>query len=91
MNTTPATWATTATEHDWGPGAWWPVFPLAWALFWAAVVTTVIVLLRRRGATRSGQDVLAARFARGEIDETEYAQRLDVLRRRGRARGPSTG
>jgi uncharacterized membrane protein len=30
---------------------------------------------------RLSRAVLASRFARGEIDETEYHQRLDVLQR----------
>jgi putative membrane protein len=35
------------------------------------------------GPTRSGEgpeEILAARYARGEIDEAEYRRRLDVLR-----------
>jgi putative membrane protein len=40
---------------------------------------------RRRGNSRAGggvaEDLLAERFARGEIDETEYTARLSALRR----------
>ena len=84
MLLTTAPMTTLATHHDWGPGAWWPVFPLLWLLFWAAVVTTVVLVARRRGAGRSGEAVLAERYARGEVDEAEYTERLDVLRRRRR-------
>lgn len=67
-----------------GPGPWWPIFPL----FWLLVAVTVFVLVRRRfrggrGPWRpaaSAESVLADRFARGEIDEAEYLERLAVLR-----------
>ncbi|GDY30964.1 hypothetical protein GTS_25970 [Gandjariella thermophila] len=32
------------------------------------------------GASRPAEDILAERFARGEIDEDEYRRRLDALR-----------
>ena len=32
-----------------------------------------------------GEQVLAGRFARGEIDAEEYRQRLDTLRQAGRS------
>ncbi|MGH3344610.1 MAG: SHOCT domain-containing protein [Carbonactinosporaceae bacterium] len=72
--------------HGWGdgPGAWWPVFPLLWALLWAAIIITAIVLWRRRaaaGPSRGGESVLAERYARGDISEDEYGKRLAVLRR----------
>jgi len=53
----------------------------------ALIVLVVFLLVRQpgeaqdRGATRSAADVLAERFARGEIDEQEYRSRLDELRR----------
>ena len=36
----------------------------------------------RMGGGPSGESVLAERFARGEIDEQEYRQRREVLRRK---------
>lgn len=71
--------------HLWaGPwaGPWFLVFPL----LWLAVIVTVAFLVRRRGRwhTPSGEGVLAERFARGEISEDEYRQRLAVLRGGGR-------
>jgi putative membrane protein len=56
-------------------------------LFWALTISGAVALARF--STRSDQptttrsipaQLLADRFARGEIDEQEYHQRLDVLR-----------
>ena len=56
-------------------------------LFWGLIILGVIALLRylargdRSTTSRPApEQVLAERFARGEIDEQEYHQRLDVLR-----------
>ncbi|MEV3988409.1 SHOCT domain-containing protein [Streptomyces sp. NPDC049837] len=75
----------TTLAHD-GPGPWILFFPL----FWAAVIFTVVTLLRRapwhrrrhhRGAPdeQSPIALLGHRFAAGEIDEDEYWRRLSVL------------
>ena len=66
-----------------GPGPWVLVFPL----FWLAVVAGFVFLFRRRRGTdhiRSGQAVLAERYARGEISEEEYRTRAAVLKERSR-------
>ena len=69
--------------HDWDHG-WWPLWPLLWI---AALATIVwLVARRRRGGDhlRSGseraRDILAERFARGEIASDEYRERLEQLR-----------
>jgi putative membrane protein len=56
-------------------------------LFWVLIILGVVALVRylSRGdrSTTSGpipEQVLAERFARSEIDEQEYRQRLDTLR-----------
>jgi putative membrane protein len=56
-------------------------------LFWGLVVYGVIALVRHAGrqdrsmgARPTPEQVLAERFAHGQIDEQEYRQRLDVLR-----------
>lgn len=64
-------------------------------LFWALIVVGIIALVRytggspSRGASGAPQPycdyetperLLAARFARGEVDESEYRHRLEVLR-----------
>jgi putative membrane protein len=60
--------------------------------FWVLVVAAVVLLTRSsNGGTGGGSrhpkraatpdQILAERFARGEIDEEEYRRRLDALRR----------
>ncbi|MGF0115737.1 SHOCT domain-containing protein [Promicromonospora sp. Marseille-Q5078] len=67
-----------------GPG-WWIVFPILWFLLFATVVFLVARRARRYGPPwarggAGGVDVLGERYARGEIDEAEYRQRLGVLK-----------
>lgn len=55
-------------------------------LFWGVVVTVVIVALRRtpEPPARSSEPpevVLRHRLAAGDIDVTEYRERLDALRK----------
>lgn len=75
--------------HPWAGGGgwmalWWPLM----VLFWIAVIAAVVWLLARRAGssgsagTDRAKDVLAERFARGQISEEEYEERLGVLRRR---------
>jgi len=71
-----------------GSGHWW-----WWAIglvVLAVLVVAVVVAVTRSSpahaaavaqpARRSAEDVLADRFARGEIDEAEYRQRREALR-----------
>ncbi|GAA5196441.1 SHOCT domain-containing protein [Arthrobacter sp. KNU-44] len=72
-----------------GPGdgfVFWPFFLLI-PLFWFLVIGCFIFFGRRMwrrnhywAATQGAESVLRERYARGEIDETEYRQRLEVLR-----------
>ena len=75
-----------------GPGvAGWIVMAVLMILFWGGVVTVVVVLLRRPHSEHAGTDMRAShhgaeqilneRFARGEIDDTEYLARRGALRR----------
>lgn len=76
---------------DGGMGAWgYVLMSLSFVVFWGAVITALVLLVRSVGATSQGRGrttertaevLLAERFARGEIDESEYAARLAVLRR----------
>jgi len=77
-----------------GMGGWAMVaMTMGNLLFWGAIITGVVLIVRAFGrpgpapslATRpTPQAVLAERYARGEIDDDEYARRLQVL-------GSSTG
>lgn len=78
-------------DHDmsgWGY-AWMSVGML---IFWALVIGGTVIAIRfaisDRGTTPryespSPQELLAQRFARGEIDEAEYSTRLAALRASG--------
>jgi putative membrane protein len=72
-----------ARGADWGPGPWWPIFPIFWLFFFGIVI---FFLFRSRGrwghrpSGPSGEGVLAERYARGEINEQEYRERLSVLK-----------
>jgi hypothetical protein len=55
--------------------------------FWALVIWGVTTLVRGTGGIAAGrardvEDILAERFARGEIAEHEFRDRGDVLRER---------
>lgn len=71
----------------WASGGWGPWF-LVFPLFWIAVLIAVGFAFRRGrwGGHRSAsaEDVLAERYARGEISADEYRQRLAVLRTKER-------
>jgi putative membrane protein len=66
----------------WGWAGWF--VPSLTTLLLIGVLVTLIVLLMRRPGERApdtaGQ-ILADRFARGDIDEDEYQRRRQVLRR----------
>jgi putative membrane protein len=76
---------------DWG-WASWILMTVGMVAFWALVITAVVLAVRYlagpRGTAASpsgcgetrAEGVLAERFARGEIDENEYRQRLSLLR-----------
>jgi putative membrane protein len=83
-----------ATAVPWAYGPWFgfPFFffiPLLWILVIALLFAFFGRRARRRwgaygpwsqGQGRSGESVLAERFANGDIDEVEYRARLEVLR-----------
>lgn len=77
-----------ASDH-WGHGAgWWFLAPLFWISVWILIIVLVKSFFwRRRGHWSHhyhGADnpfsILSGRYARGEIDEQEYRQRLEVLK-----------
>ena len=78
----------------WGWGAWLTM-GIGMILFWGLVIGGGIVLTRYLAGTRhqhasSGgpgrtepEQILAERFARGDIDEDEYRRRRELLRSGG--------
>jgi len=72
-----------------GPGGWgYGLMILSMLVFWGFLVAGVVVLVRWFSTSTShpaaaspgdAGSILRERFARGEIDETEYRQRLNVL------------
>ncbi|MDN3359982.1 SHOCT domain-containing protein [Actinomadura sp. DC4] len=66
--------------HDGDAPGWWPVFPIGFGLFWLLVLGGGFYLLSKRTKGGGAEKVLAERYARGEIDEEEYRERLGVLR-----------
>lgn len=79
--------------YDGGNMGWWGYagMGIGMVLFWALIIVGIIALVRFSMADRSTgrpvappvaspEQVLADRFARGEITDTEYQERLAVLR-----------
>ena len=78
----------------WGWGGW-ILMTLVMVAFWGLVITAVVLAIRylasggshhnRAGsgsvpADSRAEDVLAERYARGEIDDDEYRRRLTLIR-----------
>ncbi|MBG6182029.1 SHOCT domain-containing protein [Arthrobacter sp. CAN_A1] len=71
---------------EWG----YALMGMSFLLFWGAVITGIALIWRSIGnagqrggqypSSRTAEDLLADRFARGEIDETEYRSRVAVLK-----------
>ena len=72
-------------DHDWGWG-WggWLLMTAGMLVFWGLVIWGVAWLVRSSAPASPGrptpEQVLADRFARGDIEEAEYHRRLDTLR-----------
>ncbi len=81
--------------YGWGGGSWGIAgvitMALVMILFWGGVVAVILLLVRRsrsdegtigvRPSHHEAERILNERFARGEIDETEYLARRGALRR----------
>ncbi len=75
--------------HGGGSG-WWILMAVLTVVFWAVVITVVVLAIRyvatdrgRSAAPTSAppaEDLLAERYARGEVDDDEYRRRLALLR-----------
>jgi putative membrane protein len=79
-------------NDGWGVGAWIAMM-LAMVMFWGFVAVMVVYVIRGTGnrgdlqppAALKGDGplrILDERFARGEIDPGEYAERRELLRGR---------
>ncbi len=78
-------------EDGWADsGGGYVVMMLGMLVFWVLIIVAVALVLRRPDrsgrssggmvpAHRTAQQVLAGRFARGEIEETEFTDRLAIL------------
>jgi len=75
----------------WGYGSGWGYLLMAVSMivFWGLVIGAIVLVVRSTTRTESSappatgpgpQQILAERFARGEIDDTEYHNRLAALR-----------
>ncbi|MBI1843331.1 MAG: SHOCT domain-containing protein [Actinobacteria bacterium] len=73
----------------WNGGSWswlgWLTMTIVMFGFWGLVAWLIVTLSRGSSGgggplQRSAEDILAERFARGEIDEDEYTNRLNALR-----------
>jgi putative membrane protein len=77
-------------------GVGWAFMSVSMVLFWGLLITGIVLLVRYLGRTSrdanaprpSPAELLAERFARGEIDEQEYRTRLDALRDVAATPGP---
>jgi putative membrane protein len=69
---------------EWHSGwAWWWM-GVGMLVFWGLIAWLIVALVRqgdRGGATPGARDILDERYARGEIDDDEYRQRSDLIRR----------
>jgi putative membrane protein len=83
--------------YGWDGWSWggWVLMALAMVVFWALVITGVVITIHyvSGGSTHANphpasgspraEDVLSERFARGEIDEDEFRRRIAVIREHG--------
>ena len=66
----------------------WILMTIAMVVFWALVIRALVAVIRwpdRADPNRSPEQILAERFAAGEIDRDDYNQRLETLQSTGTA------
>ena len=68
---------------DWNGWAW-AVMLISMLAFWALVALGIWLAVRSSSApperSRSAEETLRQRYAAGELDDEEFARRLEVLR-----------
>jgi putative membrane protein len=74
-------------RHGWGPGSGWGwLWGSIVLLGWVALIATVVWFVARsarspeRSSVERAREVLAERYARGELTTEEYRERLEQLR-----------
>lgn len=74
-------------DHMDNGNGWWWVMGIVGLLVLIALVAVVVLAFTQRSkppgppsTTRTADDLLSERFARGEIDEDEYRRRRETLR-----------
>ena len=89
-------------HNGWGFGDWLAMSLMMFA-FWGLLVGLLVWLIRglrneptpssdgQRPATERAQEVLAERFARGEIDDDEFTHRRTLLQTTGGLPRPAGG
>jgi putative membrane protein len=70
-------------HHGGGWFPWFPLVPLFFAGLWVFLLVFVLPRRWRGNGGPSADEVLAERYARGEIDEREFRERRAVLRGKG--------
>jgi putative membrane protein len=73
-------------HHGWGGAGWMWFWGGMMMVFWVALVAAVVWLVATRQGSRPtapanrAQEILAERYARGDITTEDYRERLDALR-----------
>lgn len=82
-------------DDGWGAGGWlgMSLMMMMMVAFWGGLIALIVWAVRsatprqegpwgpRVGSTERADEVLAERFARGEIDEEEFTRRRELLHR----------
>jgi putative membrane protein len=72
--------------HAWGAGGGLWLFGLLMLLLWILLIAAVVWLVgrsvwpRERSAGDRAREILAERYARGELSSEEYRERIDQLK-----------
>ena len=71
-------------DGSWGPGSWFPLFPIGFMILCVVFMLLMMGLMRGMGPWRGGSrgsalNILNERFARGEIDRAEYEEKRRAI------------
>jgi putative membrane protein len=74
------------SHHGWNGAGWMWLWGTVMLALWVALIAGAVWVIARRPEPRAGppagraREILAERYARGEIDADEYRDRLETLR-----------